>query len=375
MPDQVKKLAGMTRLIVLLLSFAWLAVPGTAEPLSQAQLEDRLETVREAAGLVALGAVVADADGTILGLAVTGERVRGSGDAVQPDDAWHIGSNTKMLTALLYGRLVEQGEASWGATLPELLPDLADEMDPAWRDVTIEHLLSHRSGLAPNPGVLWLLTSRASSAPVETQRTRLARGFLSKPPDGEVGAFSYSNLGYMIAGAAIDRIAGRLGFENYETLFLSTLVPDGEGWGFGPPPAGVEGHSKGLFGGLKGDGKGRDADNPAALAPAGTLHVPLAAHARFLSQFLRPDATHQKLLTPYPDSESDYALGWGVASLESTGNVYAHNGSNTIWLSTVRLAPDAGLVVIVNTNSFSDDVAEAVSGLNLELLEAYSDPG
>ena len=121
---------------VLLLVFA--ALPAFAAPTPDV-LQQKVEAIRKEAGLVALGAVIANAEGDILGLAVAGERRKGAGDAVQPDDAWHLGSNTKMLTALLYGRLVEDGTAKWGATLPELFPDLAGGMDPAWQDVTIEH--------------------------------------------------------------------------------------------------------------------------------------------------------------------------------------------------------------------------------------------
>ena len=356
----------------LLLLTTTLVMPALADPMSSEELAERLETVRDEAGLVALGAVVANAEGEILALAVTGDRVRGEGDAVQPDDAWHIGSNTKMLTALLYGRLVEQGEAKWGATLPELLPDLAGEMDAAWSDITIEDLFAHRSGMAANPGITWLLTSRSSSSPVDAQRTSLAKGVLSKPPRTEPGTFTYSNFGYMVAGAALDRIATRLGHENYEALFLSELVPEGEGWGFGPPSDGIEGHRKGLFGGLKGVGTGLDADNPPALAPAGTLHVPLAAHARFLVTFLTPDATETKLLTPYPDAESDYALGWGIIPAGKLGPVLGHSGSNTAWLSTIHILPEQGLVIIVNTNSFSRNASSAMNGFSSELAQAFA---
>ncbi|MEZ5947204.1 MAG: serine hydrolase domain-containing protein [Hyphomonas sp.] len=353
----------------------WLVPLSAAAVPTAEELHQQLERVRAEAGLVALGAVVADADGNILGLAVTGERRNGSGDPAQPEDAWHIGSNTKMLTALLYGRLVEQGEAEWGATLPELFPDLASGMDPAWRGVTIEDLFAHRSGLAPNPGALWFLTSRASKASLPAQRSKLAAGFLFQSPRGETGDFAYSNLGYMIAGAAIDRIARRLGQNSYEDLFLSMLIPDGEGWGFGPPPEGIEGHVRGLFGKMKAAGKGPEADNPPGLGPAGTLHVPLAAHARLLSRFLTPDATQSRLLAPYPDDASHYALGWGVTQLDGFGRVYGHNGSNTMWLSAVLLVPEAGLVVIVNTNSYTEEGSTAVNALSRDLVALYAPGG
>jgi CubicO group peptidase (beta-lactamase class C family) len=360
------------RLVLIIATFLLIMVaPATALP-TQEDLQQKVDDARKEAGLVALGAVVANSEGEILGLAVSGERRKGSADPALPEDAWHIGSNTKMLTALLYGRLVEQGEAEWGATLPELLPDLVDGMDPAWTNITIEHLLAHRSGLRANPGTLWFMMARSSKEDAKSQRTSLAEGFLAEPPSGTPGKFEYSNLGYMIVGAVLDRIAMRLGEQDYESLLLTRLVPDREGWGFGPPPEGIEGHAEGFFG-LKPRGKGLGADNPPALAPAGTLHVPLAAHARFLSDFLAKDDTEAKLLRPFPDTSSDYALGWIVDTVPDFGTVYAHNGSNTMWTSSVRVFPDDGLVVIVNSNSYSKDAAAAIVALNFQLARLYAE--
>ena len=53
--------------------------------------------------------------------------------------------------------------------------------------------------------------------------------------------------------------------------------------------------------------------------------------------------------------------------------VYAHNGSNTIWFSTVRLYPELGLVVIVNTNSYSDKAVKAGVALSVQLTELYAE--
>ena len=37
------------------------------------------------------------------------------------EDKWHLGSNTKAMTAALFGRLVDQGRARWGARVVDLL--------------------------------------------------------------------------------------------------------------------------------------------------------------------------------------------------------------------------------------------------------------
>ena len=359
----MRVIAGLVSCLVLLMLWpvAW------GQPVGQDSFDDWLDKVRQEAKLVALGAVVVDVRGDVKAVGVSGHRVKGRSAAVQPEDAWHIGSCTKMLTAALYADLVSQGEAQWGATLPELLPDLAETMDPAWRAVTIEDLLAHRSGLQANPAMVWFTTARFSNAGPADQRTDVAASYLSRPPSAPQGEFLYSNLGYMMAGAAIDRIAARLGKDDYESLFLNAFVTPEEGWGFGPPQDGIEGHARNLFGMLRPRGSSQSADNPVALAPAGTLHVPLVPHAKFVSRFLASNPMNAHLLTAYPDAESDYALGWGVYETEAFGRVFRHTGSNGLWFCMVTLVPEAGLVIIVNTNQYSNRVGEALESATLEL--------
>ena len=67
----------MIRAAISLSVLAVLVLPSSAAPLSPEELQQKVETVREDAGLVALGAVIANADGDILGLAVDGARVQG----------------------------------------------------------------------------------------------------------------------------------------------------------------------------------------------------------------------------------------------------------------------------------------------------------
>jgi len=84
-------------------------------------------------------------------LDLIGARVRG-GDPVGARDAWHIGSCGKSMTAALYARLVECGEAEWGAPVAKLFPDL--ELHPGWTGVTIDDLFVGEAGLPANLGPL-----------------------------------------------------------------------------------------------------------------------------------------------------------------------------------------------------------------------------
>ena len=362
-----------------------MTVPANSEPdpAKSGHLRTLLDTARTEHGLVGLGAVIATPQDGIVALAVTGDRLRG-GDPVQEDDTWHIGSNTKMLTALAWARLVESGSARWGMTLVEIFE--GEDLHPGWRDVTIEDLLSHRSGAAPNPGVGWTLGAVMSSAPARGQRAKLVSATLRKAPAGQAGAFTYSNLGYIIAGRAIEvqaAGAGDNGTQTYEQLMRTLVIARapkgaGQGFGFGPPESGLQGHRKGMLGGLRPAGTGADADNPSAFASAGTAHISLKGHALLLLPFLEgpgalPLAMREKLMTPYPDAGGDYALGWGLGKDAEGGTLYLHAGSNTMWLSQVVLAPEPGAVIIINTNQTGRAADAAIRELTGTLLDWAKD--
>lgn len=223
-------------------------VEAQAEPGKSGQLHQEVQAIRDEYGLVALGAVIATPEAGIVALAVSGDRVRGGGP-VAPGDAWHIGSNTKMLTALAWGRLVETGVARWGMTLGEIFAE--ETLHPDWKTVTIEDLFAHRSGAAPNPSMLWMIGKGRNGDPVEDQRAELVASTLVEKPSGQRGEYVYSNLGYIIAGRALEKAAGT--GETYEALMARLVLdqaPQGSatGFGFGPPPTGIEGHKTGLFG-------------------------------------------------------------------------------------------------------------------------------
>lgn len=343
-------------------------------------LQDFVSRAHAKYDVIALGAIVASRDGTV-DEAVAGYRTSKSEDPALLTDTWHLGSNTKALTALLYAQLVERGHAEWGATLPDLFPDLGDAIDPAWQSVTIEDLFAHRTGLAQKGG-FWLNARRRDDRPVPEQRYAAAQAALAAPPRKDPSAFDYNNLNYIIAGSAIEQILQTQPDlpDTWEAAMQALLfdklshAPDRSGFGFGPPQEGLEGHRSLFNGPANPVGRGKAADNPRVLGPAGTLHATLSAHAALAIEFLREDsalmspATREKLFAPYPDAESTYAMGWGISIHSDYGTMYLHNGSNTMWLSQIVIAPDLDRVVIVNVNQFDDAARAAVQDVTREVL-------
>jgi CubicO group peptidase (beta-lactamase class C family) len=309
-----------------------------------------LQTQVEANGVPALTAAIIGASGVWVS-AAAGVRVAGRPDPATVNDRWHIGSDTKAMTAALYARYVDQGRARWGATVPQLLPRIPD-IDPAWNTTTIEQLLSHTSGVGDVDGS-WITARRSDGSSLADQRIATVGDALSRPPDRSPGTYAYSNLGYIIAGAAIEHIAG-LSWENAtrQQLFEPLAMANS---GFGPPQGDApQGHRIGQDGSLLPAGQNATADNPAAIGPAGTVHTTLEDWARFVGVFLSPEQTYlsseslARLIQPAPGSE--YALGWGVGNAPLIGRVISHDGSNTMWYAHVIASParQRGLLIVAN---------------------------
>lgn len=324
----------------------------------------RAETFDEAldaafrVGPPALAGGVVTRDGLIWS-GVRGVRRAGSDDAATIMDRWHLGSNTKAMTAAVFARLVEQGRAHWGLTLAEALPDAV--LDPAWREVPIEAVMRHRAGLTDEPVLdrAWLGTAREDPRPLPAQRADLAAAALARPPAGRPGAFAYANLNYVIAGAVIEAITGgswedAMRAEVFEPLGLSSA-------GFGAPPdPNAWGHRQ--VGGQPApmDPSHPGADNPAALGPAGTAHMTVADYARWTGaicgegDWLSSDSLAR--LNTTAETGPAYSLGWMVqpappfGAFAGAGETLAHEGSNTLWHMIAVVAPAPGLAAFAFAN-------------------------
>ncbi|MEL7110579.1 MAG: serine hydrolase domain-containing protein [Pseudomonadota bacterium] len=318
-----------------------------------------MATVRAHTETPGLSMAVADSEGRVR-VFVSGTRSNQNSTAVRPSDSWHIGSNTKALTALLFARLAEENIVDWDQPLPTFFPDLKSQIDPGWNTITIKDLFSHRSGMR---SIISSDVDLLSDAPLTDLRQTGVVVLLGKPPSRKIGKFHYSNLNYVVAGAAIEAALSRefsreVSWEEAMQTYIFDAVPNLKarmGWGFGPPEH-VEGHKEHIFKSPVPVGKGEAADNHPVLGPAGTLHAAPGPHALLLAEFLRMDPSflprHQRdiLWEPYPDDEIEYAMGWSIDIHTEYGPIYIHNGSNTYWYSVAIIAPDLDRAVVVNAN-------------------------
>ncbi|MGB8169353.1 MAG: serine hydrolase domain-containing protein [Chthoniobacteraceae bacterium] len=331
-------------------------------------LPDALETIRAKYQLPALAAAAVQGV-KILESGAVGVRRVDAPVKVTIDDRWHIGSCTKSMTATLAAMFVERGEMKWTSTVGETFPELHDTMDPQWTSVTLEQLLTHRAGApAAAPENLWRNAQTRQGTATE-QRLQFVRGLLLHRPETPPGtAFVYSNQGYAIAGAMLERVSS----QPWETLMSTMLFPACvmPNAGFGEPA--TRGKIDQPWGHARSGEKlvpvppGPQADNPPAIGPAGTVHCTIEELARYAAWHARGERTGTASLKKESfvklhtaAAGGDYAMGWKVLPRGwAGGNALTHNGSNTMFFSVIWIAPAKDIAFVAATNCAGEEAAK-----------------
>src|SRR6266545_953799 len=122
----------------------------------------------------------------------------------EPDTKFRLGSITKQFTATLVLQLVEQGKLKLDGRVSDYLEGYRKDTGAK---ITIHHLLSHTSGL-PNYTALPGFSETISRTPyaVEDFVKKYASGDLEFEPGTK---FNYSNSGYFLLGAIIEKVTGK----------------------------------------------------------------------------------------------------------------------------------------------------------------------
>ncbi|MHA7240211.1 serine hydrolase domain-containing protein [Arthrobacter sp. TMS1-12-1] len=157
---------------------------------------------------------------------------RGLRVPMTPDARIAIASGSKAFTALALMRLVEDGTLGLGQRVRGLLGDDLPLIDDA---VTIEHLLTHTSGIGDylDEGADWTASAYVLPVPVHTLTT--ARAFLpllgGRPQRSAPGErFAYCNGGYMVLAVLLERVTGMTYHDAVRRLVLDPAELDRTGF-------------------------------------------------------------------------------------------------------------------------------------------------
>jgi CubicO group peptidase (beta-lactamase class C family) len=145
-------------------------------------------------------AVAVVKDGELVFAEGYGELELGSGEQVNAETRFSIGSTTKAMTAGAIGMLVDEGKVAWDDPVIEHLPWF--QLSDPWmtREITIRDLLTHRAGLG-NTDFLWYEHDVSREWVVEQVR----HAELAYSPRT---SFIYQNIMYATAGLVVEAVSG-----------------------------------------------------------------------------------------------------------------------------------------------------------------------
>jgi CubicO group peptidase (beta-lactamase class C family) len=133
---------------------------------------------------------------------------------MQPDNVFRIASITKQFTAVAILQLMEQGKLNLQDEITRFIPDYPTQGNK----ITIEHLLTHTSGLPNNTDM------PDHMGRVDVTTTEMIDHFKNLPLKFAPGTnWSYSNNGYFLLGYIIEKASGITYAEYLDEHFFKPL--------------------------------------------------------------------------------------------------------------------------------------------------------
>jgi CubicO group peptidase (beta-lactamase class C family) len=273
---------------------------------------------------------------------------------VTPDTVFRIGAMSKQLIAAGIMLLASDGKVS----LEDPVTKLLDDAPASWKAITVEHLLTHTSGLARDPSGF---DPHGRQSVIEVIRGAYAAPPVS-PPDVQ---FLYGNLDYFVLAEIITRASGKPWTQFLRERVFTPLHMSATSEASLQPSA-----ANSARGYVFRDNELRPAPAAPASRPSGALSSTLADlvkwEAALRGDLLLPSEALERMTTPATLSSGNstgYGFGWWTDELLHHRRV-RHGGESPGYRTEYTRFPDDGIAVIVLTNGESaraDAMAIAVA--------------
>lgn len=337
-------------------------------------ISEMLEEFLSITGSPAAAAAFADLEG-VLAVEVAGVRASGAEASVELDDRFHIGSVAKSMTGSVIASLIQDGKLSRDDTLMELIPDT--KMKAAYKDVTLEEVLAHRSGVPPYTALDEKAGAElaAFEGNAAEQRKAFMERVLNEDPTSR-GGFAYSNAGYSLLAHIAEEATGKSWEQLIEGVVFKPLKLHSAGFGW-PASEAMPDQPRGHY--VMGENvivqPFGEYELPLCMDPAGDIHTSAKdlvryaqAHLRGLNgedTFLKAE-TIQEIHRPDPQwgDDNNYVAGWVIDE-----DRHWHNGSAGTFYTLMILDLKNNLASVVMVNSGSGD--NEPNGM--KLIEAFTE--
>lgn len=304
---------------------------------------------------------------------------KAQGVPVTANTAFRAGGISKLLTATAAMQLVEQQRLSLDAPIQQTLREFYvrsrfhHDQAAADRDITLRRLLSHQSGLPSEH-----LRDLRSNFAMGQMPMRVSGVWLSSPPGSQV---AYSNLGYSLVGAAIERSSGKSFEAQLQNSLLKPLEMNQSS--FVGTSAQLSYRAQGYEDGVAStDAQVRD------LAATGLWASPkdlsryvqmLFAQGVYKGNRVVSVASLDEMFTQQNtgnalDFDCQVGLGWFLAPcgdepVASGVRTYQHSGGGDDFAAQLSVLPDQQLAVIIMANdSNADELVASLASETLRLM-------
>ena len=298
---------------------------------------------------------------------------------ISKESKFRIGSITKQFTAVAILKLHQEGHLNISDPIQRFFPDFhkyQDTITNKKHPITIEHLLTHTSGLADD----WYLFKTLSPRVVypNSARSFFLDDYLKDyPVQSKPGTvFSYSNFGYVLLGLIIE-IASRKSYEDYVQTELFD-VAGMENTTIDHPSKIIDNRVQGYRMGDSGLNNAGDEDLLKAFS-AGNIISTVGDlnkwyHALFNGQIISRDLL-KKAHTVYLKREDQpkeylpiytpYGYGWAIYS---QGQIHSHGGLISGFRSSVIFIASLNIFVVLLSNFYYPEKDITIDNLSSKML-------
>ena len=333
------------------------------------------DSVKQAFHIPEICYAVVTAD-SVLEIAATGRHSINLPDTATLDDRFHIGSNTKAMTAFMIAKYVERGKLQWNTKLFDVFPEWRKAPKQAYRNITVQDLLSHRAGIQPFQGFDDPVIPAFKGNRIE-KRKAFGKWVLTLPPvlPDSTSSFVYSNAGYTLAALMLEKVTGKTWEQLADNIFNKDLhLNIGFSWPENQTHKDTWGHSFE-------NGQFVPVPSNTALSidytePSSNINMCMKDYIKFIQMNIAGLAGQNNYLkaSTYQFIHTGiqgYSLGW-FNIYEGKESLSTHAGTADTYYTIAHIDRNRHLAYIIFTNAFDGDaVPQAVRLLMRELKKNY----
>lgn len=291
----------------------------------------------------------------------------------QADDYFHLGSNTKAITGFIAGYLVENKKITWSTKFFSLFPEWKKDANPAFYEITLLDLLSHRAHVKPYTSGTEFQSLPKFTGTKDEQRKLFVKYLISNDAlEKNNETYNYSNAGYSVAAAMLEKASGKTWERLLDEILSKKLhLRYKLGW---PNRTDVNQPWGHWIENNKLTSLSSHTDyNLNLIEPAGDISMPLADYIKFVqlnlsglrgkSNFLKPETynyLHYGL--------KDYSVGWLNVNMPDKHSS-EHAGSAGTFYCYTLINKDKNVAYIIMANSATENTLTGIFKLLEKMIK------